>query len=37
MPYNYTSFSDREIVMRFLGEGMWEVLNQRAERVIGQR
>jgi FAD/FMN-containing dehydrogenase/Fe-S oxidoreductase len=28
IPYNYTSFSDREIVMRFLGEPMWETLNQ---------
>ncbi|MBI3563244.1 MAG: DUF3683 domain-containing protein [Gammaproteobacteria bacterium] len=37
IPYNYTSFSDREIVMRFLGEGMWEVLNQlRDERVTGR-
>ena len=28
IPYNYTSFSDREIVIRFLGEDMWHVLNQ---------
>ena len=28
IPYNYTSFSDREIVVRFLGEAMWEVLNE---------
>ena len=27
IPYNYTSFSDREIVIRFLGEAMWQVLN----------
>ena len=27
IPYNYTSFSDREIVVRLLGEPMWEVLN----------
>ncbi len=27
IPYNYTSFSDREIVIRFLGNDMWEVLN----------
>ncbi len=27
IPYNYTSFSDREIVIRFLGEDMWELLN----------
>jgi FAD/FMN-containing dehydrogenase/Fe-S oxidoreductase len=31
IPYNYTSFSDREIVMRFLGEPMWEALNQLRE------
>ncbi len=37
IPYNYTSFSDREIVIRFLGEPMWEVLNRlRAERVTGR-
>ena len=28
IPYNYTSFSDREIVIRFLGAPMWDVLNQ---------
>ncbi|MEK6749564.1 MAG: DUF3683 domain-containing protein [Pseudomonadota bacterium] len=27
IPYNYTSFSDREIIIRFLGEEMWQVLN----------
>lgn len=33
IPYNYTSFSDREIVIRFLGEGIWETLNElRGER-----
>ncbi len=26
IPYNYTSFSDREIVIRFLGEEMWDVI-----------
>ena len=37
IPYNYTSFSDREIVIRFLGEEMWGVLNElRAERVTGR-
>ncbi len=37
IPYNYTSFSDREIVIRFLGEAMWSVLEQlRAERVTGR-
>ena len=37
IPYNYTSFSDREIVIRFLGQEMWEVLNTlREERVTGR-
>ena len=26
IPYNYTSFSDREIVIRFLGKPMWELI-----------
>jgi hypothetical protein len=25
IPYNYTSFSDREIVIRLLGERGWEL------------
>ena len=37
IPYNYTSFSDREIVIRFLGEEIWEVLNElRGERKTGR-
>ncbi len=37
IPYNYTSFSDREIVIRFLGEDMWNVLNElRARRRTGR-
>ena len=37
IPYNYTSFSDREIVIRFLGEEMWQILNTlRGERVTGR-
>lgn len=37
IPYNYTSFSDREIVIRFLGEEIWDVLNDlRAERKTGR-
>ncbi len=28
IPYNYTSFSDREIVIRFLGEDIWGVFNE---------
>jgi len=26
IPYDYTSFSDREIVIRLLGEPMWTLL-----------
>lgn len=37
IPYNYTSFSDREIVLRLLGVRAWEVLNQlREERRTGR-
>ena len=37
IPYNYTSFSDREIVIRFLGEEIWNVLNElRGERKTGR-
>ncbi|NOY65883.1 MAG: DUF3683 domain-containing protein [Gammaproteobacteria bacterium] len=37
IPYNYTSFSDREIVIRFLGEDMWEIINElRSSRQTGQ-
>jgi FAD/FMN-containing dehydrogenase/Fe-S oxidoreductase len=37
IPYNYTSFSDREIVIRYLGEDMWQVLNElRGERRTGR-
>src|SRR5450830_2119764 len=37
IPYNYTSFSDREIVIRFLGEEVWDVLNDlRGERKTGR-
>ncbi|MES2553116.1 MAG: DUF3683 domain-containing protein, partial [Pseudomonadota bacterium] len=37
IPYNYTSFSDREIVIRFLGEEIWDVLNTlRGERKTGR-
>ncbi len=31
IPYNYTSFSDHEIVTRFLGEEMWTILNSLRE------
>ncbi len=37
IPYNYTSFSDREIVIRLLGESMWQVLDElRHERRTGR-
>lgn len=37
IPYNYTSFSDREIVIRYLGEPMWEILQQlREQRKTGR-
>ena len=37
IPYNYTSFSDREIVIRLLGERAWEVLGMlRSERRTGR-
>ncbi|MCW5257035.1 DUF3683 domain-containing protein [Verminephrobacter aporrectodeae subsp. tuberculatae] len=37
IPYNYTSFSDREIVIRLLGAAAWELLDQlRAERRTGR-
>ena len=37
IPYNYTSFSDREIVLRLLGARAWEVLNRlREERRTGR-
>ncbi|MDP9044484.1 MAG: DUF3683 domain-containing protein, partial [Pseudomonadota bacterium] len=37
IPYNYTSFSDREIVMRLLGVRAWEVLGRlRDERQTGR-
>ncbi|QBQ96667.1 DUF3683 domain-containing protein [Paraburkholderia pallida] len=37
IPYNYTSFSDREIVIRLLGEEAWNALAElRAERRTGR-
>ena len=33
IPYNYTSFSDREVVIRLLGREMWDLLGElRGER-----
>ncbi|MDH3208780.1 MAG: FAD/FMN-binding oxidoreductase [Burkholderiaceae bacterium] len=37
IPYNYTSFSDREIVIRLLGAPAWDMLTQlRSERQTGR-
>ena len=37
IPYNYTSFSDREIVIRLLGDEAWSILEAlRAERRTGR-
>lgn len=37
IPYNYTSFSDREIVIRYMGESMWDILQQlREQRKTGR-
>ena len=37
IPYNYTSFSDREIVIRLLGAEIWSLLDQlRTERRTGR-
>ncbi len=36
IPYNYTSFSDKEIVLRFLGDDIWMILEElRVERKTG--
>ena len=32
IPYNYTSFSDREIILRVLGERAWEILETLREK-----
>ena len=31
IPYNYTSFSDREITIRILGSEAWDILNSLRE------
>jgi FAD/FMN-containing dehydrogenase/Fe-S oxidoreductase len=37
IPYNYTSFSDREIVIRLLGAANWAILDElRSQRVTGR-
>ena len=37
IPYNYTSFSDKEIVIRILGDNAWQLLNKlRSKRITGR-
>jgi FAD/FMN-containing dehydrogenase/Fe-S oxidoreductase len=37
IPYNYTSFSDREIVIRLLGQDAWQLLDElRSQRQTGR-
>jgi len=37
IPYNYTSFSDKEIVIKFLGDDIWEIVQDlRSERKTGR-
>ncbi len=37
IPYNYTSFSDREIIIRLLGDDAWDILHSlRGERRTGR-
>jgi hypothetical protein len=37
IPYNYTSFSDREIVLRLLGAPAWQLISElRTERRTGR-
>ena len=37
IPYNYTSFSDREVVLRYFDEDSWEIINHlRNTRVTGR-
>ena len=37
IPYNYTSYSDREIIIRFLGEESWQIIEKlRTSRRTGR-
>ncbi len=37
IPYNYTSFSDREIILKYFNEEAWEIINElRKTRVTGR-
>ena len=37
IPYNYTSFSDREIVIRLLGQENWAILDELRSERVGER
>ena len=37
IPYNYTSFSDREIILRYYDQETWDIINVlRNQRVTGR-
>ncbi len=37
IPYNYTSFSDKEIILKYFDEQTWDILNElRKHRVTGR-
>ncbi|MCP4134166.1 MAG: DUF3683 domain-containing protein [bacterium] len=37
IPYNYTSFSDKEIILKYFDEEAWDILNElRSQRVTGR-
>ena len=37
IPYNYTSFSDKEIILKYFDDDTWEILNnQRHQRTTGR-
>ncbi len=37
IPYNYTSFSDKEIILKYFDEKTWDILNElRNRRITGR-
>lgn len=37
IPYNYTSFSDREIILKYFDSGTWDLLDDlRTKRITGR-
>ena len=37
IPYNYTSFSDKEIILKYFNEETWDIVNQlREQRITGR-